>query len=136
MRAFDSNNHLQNNSLGQRFSSTDLAQVKSHYNEICYFINKKASRSKPFAALHIEPFAALHIEPIAALHINRRGYAFAATGGGLRLVQRAHTERPVGIPSGDKIANEMSRCVTSPFASLTAPIPPMAGDGRIIGDGS
>ena len=49
MRAFDSNNHLQNNSLGQRFSSTDLAQVKSHYNEICYFINKKASRSKPFA---------------------------------------------------------------------------------------
>jgi hypothetical protein len=128
MRAFDSNNHLQNNSLGQRFSSTDLAQVKSHYNEICYFINKKASRSKPFAALHIEPFA--------ALHINRRGYAFAATGGGLRLVQRAHTERPVGIPSGDKIANEMSRCVTSPFASLTAPIPPMAGDGRIIGDGS
>src|ERR1700716_541636 len=80
MRAFDSNNHLQNNSLGQRFSSTDLAQVKSHYNEICYFINKQASRSKPFAALHIEPFA--------ALHINRRGYAFAATTGGVTPLRR------------------------------------------------
>jgi hypothetical protein len=82
MRALDSNNPLQNNSLGQRFSSTDLAQIKSHYNEICCCINKNAPRSKPFAALHIETGGVTPLRRREGLRLcgDGRGYAFAARG--------------------------------------------------------